>query len=513
MPLKHFDHILNKICTPDEKYQLDIRDKNFIVMKNKAQILMFLLMIIMSLFQDDLKIALTKDCLMRISWLTLLLTSLLSFCRKYLHLYYVVCTFVFSFAPVIGTADVDTFYLFGVSFYGPVILFAITDNCYYYGFTAIVQLYNLNFCVKQAFIIRLDTMGYEVFSEKLVKACSLILFCTVLSLLFVHQAILKINHELRESKVEAEGSLSHYKNFLFSFSHEVRNPINILLGSLDLSLQESIPAPALELIQTAKISGEILLQLINNVLDVGKAEVGKLEIVPTPIRVHDLLLRMWTIISELIKKKKLCGYLKVSTELPTTLEIDADRINQILLNLLGNAIKFTQQGTVNLTIDWLPGKDKATDKCFEPIPYDQEGEGEFDKNEALSTLAYSAGAEPGHLNKYYVLTHAQKKTQRRSSIENEQVKLDQLREDGGILKITVRDQGCGMSAEALKGLFKKFYQCSTEASQRKRGTGLGLYITKDICEIMEGQIRVYSKVDVGSVFIACIPCKRVEEEF
>jgi len=266
---------------------------------------------------------------------------------------------------------------------------------------------------------------------------------------------------------------------------------------LQLVLQgETLSSKAAEMINIAKVCGEILLHNINNMLDTGKHEIGKLEVNPISTQVNELFQRTWSIYCELLSRKKLRGQLRLAKDLPASVKIDSQKVNQILLNLIGNSIKFTEKGSITVTVNWLK-YGKVNDKCFEPIPYDDTDEGIFEKEENLSAISFSqlSDSTPGFPG---LLSH-----ERRPCVDHEIV--NPVQESTGFLNIIVMATGSGMKKEALEKLFKKFSQVSEDASQRQIGTGLGLFITKEICTIMKGEIRAYSKPGVGSTFIVCIP--------
>jgi len=322
---------------------------------------------------------------------------------------------------------------------------------------------------------------------------------------FVLQALEKRSQELVKSKKETEDALEQQRIFIFSFSHELRNPLNSLLGNLQLALMSTIATETKEAIRTAKVCGELLLYLINNVLDTGKSDLGKLEISLTPTKVHDMFQRIWAISSDLISRKKLKTHLKIEKRIPPVLMLDGHRINQVMMNLIGNAIKFTSSGSITITVVWLKDQE-LSDKCFEPIPYDSESEGVFEKEESLYMLSLSDSALTmdrnehfGISNEHLVLTTIKKDFHIREST------MSCTEQEKGVLKIIVKDTGSGIDEEGLKKLFQKFSQVSNDPSKRQIGTGLGLYITKEICKNMQGDVRAFSQPSVGTTFIVCLP--------
>jgi len=334
----------------------------------------------------------------------------------------------------------------------------------------------------------------EIFADRFLEAASFYLLFILLVVLILVITLQGRTIELGKTKNALEAALEQQRTFILSFSHELRNPINSLLGNLQLVLQgEPLSAKTVEMLNIAKACGEILLHNINNVLDTGKQEIGKLEVNPILTQLHEVFQRTWSIYGELLKQKKLKSQLRVEKGLPIQAKLDYHKVNQILLNLIGNAIKFTEKGSVGVTIQWLPYQ-TVDDKCFEPIPYDDDEEGLFEKQENLSTMNTSRFSDsrpgfpdsPESKKSYSPTFEVQKATH-------------------GVLKIIVKDTGSGMKKEALQKLFKKFSQVSENVSQRSIGTGLGLYITKEICQAMHGEIRAYSKPGVGSTFVVCIP--------
>lgn len=176
--------------------------------------------------------------------------------------------------------------------------------------------------------------------------------------------------------------------------------------------------------------------------------------------------------------------MRIEKEIPPVVKIDSHKINQILLNLIGNSIKFTEHGSISVTVKWL-NQNEVSSQCFEPIPYDDVDEGLFEKDENLSKISESRNELLGHNN------------------ENQSPRSSQNKQ--GVLKIIIKDTGTGMKKESLDKLFQKFSQVSEDVSQRNIGTGLGLFITKEICQAMHGEIRAYSKLNKGTTFVICIP--------
>ena len=256
------------------------------------------------------------------------------------------------------------------------------------------------------------------------------------------------------------------------------------------------------MVKTAKVCAELLLQLINNLLDIGKFEIGKLEVNMTQSRVHHLFQQLWIISTEVITRKGLSCHLKIAKNVPPIIEIDEHRLNQVMLNLIGNAVKFTDHGSVSITVQWLQGV-PLTERCYEPLPFDETNEGAFEKNENMFRLNLSSREKNVQENSnHLILTKYQKEFDLARISFSSQSSL-------GVLKIIVKDTGCGMSQSGMDRLFQKFSQVSSDPRQRQVGTGLGLFITKEICKKMGGDVRVFSKPSAGSAFIVLLPTKCV----
>jgi len=160
--------------------------------------------------------------------------------------------------------------------------------------------------------------------------------------------------ELQVAKEAAEQANQFKSEFLANISHEIRTPLNAVLGFTDL-LEELIQDSRQQgYLSSIKSSGKALLTLINDILDLSKIEAGKLEIQPEAVLFHRLLQEIEQIFSLKIQQKGLQFILECETDLPEQLFLDEARLRQVLFNLLGNAVKFTDTGTVHLTVGYYP---------------------------------------------------------------------------------------------------------------------------------------------------------------
>ena len=158
------------------------------------------------------------------------------------------------------------------------------------------------------------------------------------------------SHEesLRQARLEAEASNESKSHFLASMSHEIRTPMNAVLGILDLLKETNLTDKQLPLINTARDSGELLMAIINDILDFTKMDVDEKVLQLGEFDLHLLLDKCITLLKHLADKKSLQLHLQRSSNLPQFVLGDADRIQQILINLINNAIKFTEQGSIDV---------------------------------------------------------------------------------------------------------------------------------------------------------------------
>ncbi|OQY56279.1 MAG: hypothetical protein DRR08_02530 [Candidatus Parabeggiatoa sp. nov. 2] len=245
---------------------------------------------------------------------------------------------------------------------------------------------------------------------------------------------------LREAKEDAESANRAKSEFLANMSHEIRTPLNAVIGFSELLsslITEKKHKSYLDSIQTA---GKSLLTLINDILDLSKIEAGRLEIQYEMINPSTIFNELKQIFAVKIAEKNLELIVEIDKELPSALRLDETRLRQVLLNLIGNAIKFTDKGDIKLS-----AKIKKIQKT-------------------------SKGGTLGEISN----------------------KVD--------LIISVADTGIGIPENQLGIIFESFRQQDGQSTRKYGGTGLGLTITKRLVEMMNGQISVSSQIARGSVF-------------
>ena len=162
----------------------------------------------------------------------------------------------------------------------------------------------------------------------------------------------RARHELVEGKLHAEQAVREKSAFLANMSHEIRSPMNAILGFSELLEPEGLTPKQSQYVRAIRDSGASLLTLINDILDLSKLEAGKLELHLDPTDMRDSCEFLRTVFGQQVLTKALQLQFEISPDLPRALLLDRLRLRQVLVNLLGNAIKFTEQGGVKVRVSW-----------------------------------------------------------------------------------------------------------------------------------------------------------------
>ena len=169
-----------------------------------------------------------------------------------------------------------------------------------------------------------------------------------------------VRRELVEGKLHAERAVREKSAFLANMSHEIRSPMNAILGFSELLEPEGLTPKQAQYVRAIRDSGTALLHLINDILDLSKLEAGKLELHPDPTDMRDSCGFLRTVFGQQAVTKSLQLQFEISPDVPHALLLDRLRLRQVLVNLLGNAIKFTERGGVKLRVSWKSGEDASS---------------------------------------------------------------------------------------------------------------------------------------------------------
>jgi len=247
---------------------------------------------------------------------------------------------------------------------------------------------------------------------------------------------------LSEALILANEATETKGAFLSTMSHELRTPMNAILGYTYIFDRSNLNNDQKSQLEKIRLSSESLLYIINDILDFSKLEAGKLSIENIPFSLNELLKSTIDIIIQLAEAKGLELILEKDQDLPDFLIGDPNRLRQILINLIGNAIKFTKDGHVKICV------------------------------------------------KRTVRLQSSKKDTPQSS--NDHISI----------VFSIQDTGIGMTGEQMSTLFQSFSQADASISRKFGGSGLGLNISKQLITLMKGEISVQSKKGQGSEFAA-----------
>ncbi|MFG2330818.1 HAMP domain-containing protein [Streptomyces sp. NPDC048604] len=259
-----------------------------------------------------------------------------------------------------------------------------------------------------------------------------------------NRVIEQARQELEERAQELSRTSMYKSEFLANMSHELRTPLNsllILARLLSQNPEGNLTEKQVDYAEVIHSAGSDLLQLINDILDLSKVEAGKMDIRHEPFSLRRLLEYLEATFGPVADERALEFALSVAPDLPEQLTTDEARVRQILRNLVSNALKFTDEGRVSLTVE------------------------------------YAAPEEPP---------------------------VD-LRGDRPVLAFRVVDTGIGIPAERLEHIFEAFQQGDGTTARRYGGTGLGLSISREVAGLLGGTIRAESTPGRGSRFTFYLP--------
>jgi signal transduction histidine kinase/CheY-like chemotaxis protein len=348
----------------------------------------------------------------------------------------------------------------------------------------------------------------------------------ITDLLLEKEKLTKLNEDYIQLNQTLIHTVQAKDDLILSVSHELKNPLNVISGNLELAAISGVNQTVSEYIKNAQNGGELLGLLINNLLDAGKLQNNKLEIVKAPTKSSVIINATWETIKILTERKNLKCQLLVAKNFPEVLNLDYHRLIQIVYNLVGNAVKFTSKGGVTVTLSWVsqtecsqglftPSVEEdlsplfgrfASIDCANKRHYSlcntEEYQSEHNDNSSVPfqyshQTKYKSLALLNLRTNFYKIDHTNDLKQQAMIFINCSEKRD------GFLKLEVKDTGIGLEDSEIPKLFQRFPQVGKHTN-KQLGSGLGLWITKNLCLSMEGDIKAYSSKNEGATFVAAI---------
>ncbi len=293
----------------------------------------------------------------------------------------------------------------------------------------------------------------------------------LLVLVLIPGYVAALLRKLRRAMRQADEANQAKSQFLAKMSHELRTPLNGIIGISDLLQDGELPERERELVQTIHSSGETLLGIIDGILDFSRIEAGHVRIESVAFSPQRLLADTMAMFEPQAQRKGLGLTHQIDPSLPTHLIGDPLHIRQVLMNLIANALKFTDAGAVRVRVAVWPGPGAGAGP--------ESGPG----------AAWGASQVPGTPPRRWP---------------------DRDDPDWAWVRFEVADTGSGISAAEQARIFERFHQTESSAARALGGVGLGTAIARELVQQMGGRIGLHSAPGQGSLFWFELPLERTE---
>ncbi|MBA0774277.1 hypothetical protein Gotri_009497, partial [Gossypium trilobum] len=303
------------------------------------------------------------------------------------------------------------------------------------------------------------------------------------------------------------------KQMLATMSHEIRSPLSGVVSMAEILATTKLDREQRQLLDVMISSGDLVLQLINDILDLSKVESGVMKLEATKFRPREVVKHvLQTAAASLRKILTLEG--NVADDVPIEVIGDVLRIRQILTNLISNAIKFTHEGKVGVKLYLVPEPPFAKEGSQNGSAGSTANQSTTNvpKEETCTSTSQTSSDQRGfHGKKHEDSCQDRSQSERGTPVTNGTIDVTEeqaeLPETTVWIRCDVYDTGIGIPENALPTLFKKYMQVSADHARKYGGTGLGLAICKQLVELMGGRLTVSSQVHCGSTFTFILPYK------
>ena len=360
--------------------------------------------------------------------------------------------------------------------------------------------------------------------------------------------------KLETSNKALEQALNAKKSFITKVSDELRNPINSIIGNLELLEDQQANPFTHEKLVSIKWSTDLLLQMTNNIIDASKLQNGTIEINKRSTSTSKMFERLWAMNFQKMRQKALRGLLYLSRDVPRDLVLDEEKALEVCHNILTNSVKYTDAGKIKIIISWIPKLSHpfshteveiedvfslrqfcetvrthvSNSDAFMPLDISKTEEDKIYEScseaEAITLKKLSQNSEfddylrvnrvltgsfPSK-DEFFVLTTEKSVFGNAVASELQTYPTETL---NGDLKIEIIDSGCGMDSSIFPELYRSIFQHESQATRDLGGKGLGIYVSTELMRLMGGEIRYFSRKRVGTSVIITIPAEIPEARF